>query len=683
MKVRDTLTDKDLERLWRDTDWDVAEIELRNLQRGIALAAIKRDVVSLTRAQKRLVRSIYAKSLAVRHVCDATAQAGIDNIKWETDADKMRAALSLDSKGYIAKPMRLLIVRPRGQTKDRHIQIPTFYDRAMQTLYAYSLDPVSESVGERKSFAFRKGRSMFDVHAYIVKALETENPPRYIVKADVRACYASISHEWLLKNIPMDSRVLRQFLKAGHVFGGEIFPPDDFGISLGSSISPILGNMTLDGAQQAIFDGLHDGNVDIDYADGNLIRFADDIIVTARTRESATEIIKILGSFFAVRGLTLSEQKTRIIDLSDGFDFLSRHYQYSDGYVYATPSEGAVAKIEKTLRELITPYRGGQKALIDKINKKLVGWASYHKITEAGQVFRHIDHVIKTLLLELCERLNPRLSRERIISKYFYREPDGEYVYALENKPDVRVRRISETVLITHQPVSTKKNPYLDDDYYEERTDERAISTVTGKYKPVWARQGGKCFYCGRPILSDEKRCVVTIDPSRPHHPKNLAYVHEYCSLGQAEFYDSDFDIDNRFDLYELLIRMNEGKQQPVKKRKFDSLTEHFRKYNEAVFTLSFKDIENIIGEPLCESARKRREYWYRRGEKNISFCWQSNGYKIRNLNLTDARIVFERESDKGDAVNIPTVFLSGRIPSAARAELEILFEFVKNKYGL
>jgi RNA-directed DNA polymerase len=137
----------------------------------------------------------------------------------------------------------------------------------MQTLYAYSLDPISESTGERKSFAFRRGRSTQDIHAFILKAFEMENPPRYIIKADVKACYASISHDWLIKNIPIDPHVLREFLKAGHVFNGEIFPPSDFGISLGSSISPILGNMTLDGAQKAIFEGLHGREFDVDFAD--------------------------------------------------------------------------------------------------------------------------------------------------------------------------------------------------------------------------------------------------------------------------------------------------------------------------------------------------------------------------------------------------------------------------------
>jgi RNA-directed DNA polymerase len=633
--------------------------------------------------QKRLVRSFEAKALAVRYVSDTVNQPGIDGVKWRTDAEKLRAVCSLDSKEYFAQPMRLLIVTPRGQTRQRHIQLPTCYDRAMQVLYAYSLDPVSESTGFRKSFAFRRGRSAQDVHAFIVKAFETPNPPKYIIKADVKACYASISHEWLLESIPMDARVLRQFLKAGHVFGGELFPPDDYGISIGSSISPILANMALDGMQQAIFDSLHGRSADIDYADGDLIRFADDIIVTARTKGSAEKILVILRSFLAARGLILSDTKTKIIDAADGFDFLSRHYQCGDGFVYAAPSEAAITKMENSMRELITNYRGGQKALIEKINKKLTGWASYHKVTEAAQAFRHIDTVVKTLLLELCETLNPSLTREKIIGKYFYREPCGEYVYALVDKPDVRVRRLVDTVLITHTPIATKKNPYIDIDYYEEKTNERAILNATGKYKPIWTRQNGRCYYCGKHILVDQRKVLVPMDPARTSGPKNLAYVHEYCSEGQAEFYQSDSSVDSLFDLYALLEKLTENNRKRHRSRLYEALAEYFKKRTEPVFTLTFKEIEKILGFPLCASARKYTSYWINRGGKKMSYAWLLNGYKVRNVNFEKAHVVFERDGEKADAIKIPSVFLTGRVPPNARAEFEILIDYICKKYAL
>jgi len=675
-----------LKRMWNRIDWEEAEDTLINLQRHIAIAAIKRDRETVTLAQKKLIRSIEARVLAVRHVCDSATRPGIDGVMWETNEDKMKAAMSLTPKGYIAQPMRFVIVRPKGQ-KERHVQIPTVYDRAMQALYAFSLDPVSESLADRKSFAYRKGRSAFDIHSRLVRAFENKNPPRFLIKTDVKAFYGSMNHEWLIENIPMEKSVLKQFLKAGHIFCGELFPPDDFGISLGSSLSPILANMVLDNLQRTIYEGLHGKSIDVDYADGDLIRYADDILVTVRTEENIKKVFDILGTFLAARGLKLSEEKSEVFDFSkpnDGFVFLSRHYEINQGTVYSTPSKAAIVRMEQSLQELISPWRGGQKQLIEKINKKLTGWASYHKITEAEKAFRHIDFVTKALLLELCEKVNPKLSREKIKAKYFYKESDGEYVYALVDKPDVKVHRLANTVLITHNPASIRMNPYLDTDYFEDITDERAIANITGKYKTIWLRQNGKCFYCGRKILQDEQKGIVPINPARNSTPKNSAYVHACCELGKAEFYESNTNIESRFDLKTLLTRMFGGKNTSTK-LKYYPLLEHFRKTTDPVFTLTFKKIEEIIGNPLCNAAKTDRHYWYvvgDRPESRISYCWLSNGYEICALNFEKKHVVFKRCELKGETVNIPSVFFS-RIPPDAKAEVEIMLEYIKGKYGL
>jgi hypothetical protein len=127
----------------------------------------------------------------------------------------------------------------------------------------------------------------------------------------------------------------------------------------------------------------------------------------------------------------------------------------------------------------------------------------------------------------------------------------------------------------------------------------------------------------------------------------------------------------------------NEAPKQIGKKNKFYALTEHFRQRMDSVFTLTFKEIENILDQPLCGSALKSTQYWYRRGDTNISFCWLSNGYAIRNINLEKARVVFERVEDMGSVVKIPAVFLSGRVPHDAKVEFENMCEYIQKKYGL
>ncbi|MDR2724047.1 MAG: reverse transcriptase N-terminal domain-containing protein [Holosporaceae bacterium] len=394
-----------LDTLWNSADWNKLKSVLFDMQRNIALAAKSDDRDAVLIYQKRLTQSLDAKMLAVRHVVKNGNTPGVDGIQWNTPSEYMKAALLLSDNGYHALPMKLIIIYSKFSQKERRIKIPTYYDRAVQILHAYALDPVGETIGDRRSFAFRKNRSTQDVHAYILSALKKN--VYYIVKADVKSCYESINHDWLLSNITMNTTILREFLKAGHISAGDFFPAEDHGISLGVSISPILGNMVLDGMQEEIFERLHGLRYDEEYCDGHLVRFADDIFVTANSIERAKRIISIIENFLQQRGMRLSCEKTSIINVHQGFDFLSRHYVCNGRVIISRPSDAAVVKMEHNLRELILPFKGSQKVLIDKLNKKLHGWASYHKITDARDAFRHIDVVVKTLLLKLCEQLHP------------------------------------------------------------------------------------------------------------------------------------------------------------------------------------------------------------------------------------------------------------------------------------
>ena len=149
-------------RLWDQIDWDAAESKLAGLQRRLSIAAFRKDDKEITDLQKRIVRDLDIKCLAVRHVVNSTSSPGIDGIKWRTSGEKMRAAMSLTSKGYHASPMRQILIIAKNTGKERRPQLPTYRDRAMSVLYGYSLIPVTEALAERKSFAFRPGRSAQD-----------------------------------------------------------------------------------------------------------------------------------------------------------------------------------------------------------------------------------------------------------------------------------------------------------------------------------------------------------------------------------------------------------------------------------------------------------------------------------------------------------------------------------------
>lgn len=111
----------------------------------------------------------------------------------------MRAVLSLTDKSYRAKPLKRVYIAKKGKNKKRPLGIPTMYDRAMQTLYALALEPIAETKADTISFGFRRGRSAKDACEQI---------------------FCVLARKWLQSNIPMDKRVMKQFLKSGFIYEG-------------------------------------------------------------------------------------------------------------------------------------------------------------------------------------------------------------------------------------------------------------------------------------------------------------------------------------------------------------------------------------------------------------------------------------------------------------------------------
>lgn len=323
------LTDSKLSNDWDSTDWKKVEKEVNRLQTRIAKATINKKYNEVKRLQYLLTHSYYAKLIAVRRVTTNKGKntSGVDGELWSTSSSKMKAVKRLTDKGYKAKPLRRVYIEKKGKKEKRPLGIPTMYDRAMQALYALALEPVAESSADTKSFGFRKGRSCHDACEYIFTALSRDFCPKWILEGDIKGCFDNISHEWLLANIPMDKSILKQFLNAGYVFKGQLFPTED-GTPQGGIISPILANMTLDGMQEALKKRFHcgkSGKIDSRVKNANkvnLVRYADDFIVTADNPEVAEEVKETIKEFLDTRGLELSESKTKISHIDDGFDFL-------------------------------------------------------------------------------------------------------------------------------------------------------------------------------------------------------------------------------------------------------------------------------------------------------------------------------------------------------------------------
>lgn len=578
------------------------------------------------------------------------------------------------------------------------------YDRAMHKLYSYALAPIMEATSENLSFGFRKGRSSFDLHEKLKEMLTSPTAPKFIVRSDIRAFYATIQHDWLIKNIPMDKEILQEFLRAGHVFAGELYPSNGLGISEGSSMSAMLANMILNGLQKYIYKsiGVWRKNGNMDWENGRMIRYVDDVIFTVRDENFGKKVIIALENFLSERGLTISVEKTYICPISQKFSFLSRSYWVEDGVLYTTPSDEAVGKFISELEQSVMRNieKKSQREIIRLLNRKLKGWAGYHRITDAKNAFRKIDTALHGILLKATFSKHPKMSHEKVIKKYWYKDADGNYIFALPNDKSVRLVSLSDIPLINYEPVAVKMNPYTDAGYFESRTHEKAIQHITAKYRPIWNRQGGKCKYCGRYILPDQKRTLVPINLFEPMSFENSAYVHERCKENELDYIGymenpHDLRTTDVMGLLEEVARIREHRRHDkisyIKNKWLPGdtiwthvlLKRYFAISVENEITLTFKQIEEIEGKKLRPES-KNAEFWSERKKsyKTIADTWKSEGYELEKLDLPNEKITLRRINPKS-LLKIPEELTRQKIPADAIFELETHFSYIIDKYGL
>jgi RNA-directed DNA polymerase len=458
---------------WIDINWEIVEKHVNRMQTRITKAVKQGKWYLVKRLQYLLTHSFYAKLLAVRTVTQNKGKrtAGIDGEKWTTSNAKMNAALKLSDKKYKSKPSRRVYIPKHGTTKKRPLSIPTMHDRAMQALYAFALSPIAEVTADICSFGFRKNRSTHDACAQAFNCLSTKNSAEWILEGDIKGCFDNINHEWLL-NVPMDKSVLKQFLKAGFVYNHNL-NPTKAGTPPGGIISPTLANMALDGLENAISSKYHvskRGMINKRYYNThkvNFVRYADDFIVTADSEETANEIAELIKLFLKERGLELSEEKTLITHIDDGFDFLGWNFQKYRGKLLIKPSKKSVAKVTRKIGDVIKDGKAWkQENLIGALNPIITGWSNYHRSVVSSDAFRKLDNIIWNMLWRWAKRRHPNKSRTWIANKYWHREGSRRWVFSTGA---IRLKRFSDTKIVRHISLKLDKNPYLDYEYFNLR----------------------------------------------------------------------------------------------------------------------------------------------------------------------------------------------------------------------
>lgn len=525
---------------WHKIDWPSVYKNIKNLQARIVKAVKQGRWGKVKALQHLLSHSFSGRALAVRRVIENRGKRtpGVDGITWSTPKSKFMAISSLKSRGYTPLPLRRTYI-PKSNGKKRPLGIPTMKDRAMQALYAMALDPISETLGDICSYGFRKGRSTADAIECCFKALAKKDRAKWILEADIKGCFDNIDHDWLIGHIPMNSNILRKWLKAGYM-ERKGFNPTESGTPQGGIISPILANMTLDGLQGILRERFKLGSP----YKVNLVRYADDFIVTAASKEILEgKVLPLIQGFLAERGLELSKDKTKITYIDDGFDFLGQNVRKYKGKLLIKPSKKRVNVFLEEIRRFIKANRmTTQEKLIRTLNPKIRGWCNYHKYVVSKEIFRKIEHEIWEALWQWSKRRHKSKNKSWIKKKYFTHDGNEDWCFAAKTK-DAKTGKDGRVYLFhprripieRHTLVRQEYNPYdlQWQPYFEERQRSRTSKAMKEKCQyQIWKNQGMICPVCRQPITDDTDYDIHHIfeqSKGGTDDPSNLVMLHINC----------------------------------------------------------------------------------------------------------------------------------------------------------
>lgn len=527
---------------WEAIDWQKALAYVKKLQVRIVKAQKEGHYSKVKSLQWLLTHSFYAKALAVKRVTSNQGKrtSGVDHELWLTPQAKFNAISKLNRRGYRPQPLRRHYI-PKKNGKMRPLGIPTMTDRAMQTLYKFSLEPIAETYADPNSYGFRIGRSTHDAIEQCFTDLNKGKSPEWILEGDIKGCFDHISHEWLLENIPMDTQILAKWLKCGYVETRRLFPTDE-GAPQGGTISPTLMNMTLDGLERLLQERLptrQKVNGRTHFNKLNFVRYADDFIITGESPEFLRDkVLPIVKEFLTERGLQLSEEKTVITHIEDGFDFLGKNIRKYNGKLLIKPSKTSVKSFLEKVRSIIKGNKSTkQETLIRKLNPVIRGWVNNQRYVVSSKVFSRVDYEIYKCLWQWAKRRHKKKSYEWIAQKYWHHIGSRQWTFSVpyENQSAgseslyCKLEYATDTKIIRFKKIVAEANPFDEywTDYFEEREGEKLLSSTKGREKllTIWRRQHRRCPVCGDLITSETGFKVHT--PAGKNSQKIM--VHKEC----------------------------------------------------------------------------------------------------------------------------------------------------------
>jgi RNA-directed DNA polymerase len=523
---------------------------VRSIQRRLDKAVANDDKPNIrwyTHLLSKKSRSV--KILAVHRICtnDGRKTAGVDGVSIPKERGQKYAIMErllneIDINSTPQPILRVYIPKPNG--KKRPLGIPTIKDRIAQEVIRQSIEPICESHFMPCSYGFRPKRGCHDAIADLFLKLGRKKSRRWIIEGDVANCFGTIKHDHIITtlqnwNVPSTiTSIIEKMLKA-NIMEELTLTPSSEGTPQGGVISPMLANVALTCLDKEV-------KTHYEYRGMNpIVRYADDFVIVTRTKEEAETIKSYIKEYLKeVVNLELSEEKTHITQIDNGFDFLGFNIRKYGEKLLIKPSKESIHNIKRKVGTIIRILRSHDvTTLIRRLNPIIKGWGNYYRHVVSNSAYHEIDGKTWTHIKKWGRKQN----RTKWVQTYLM-EKESKRLRLHDKKTGVRLVDLCEIPIKRFIKIRSDMRVYDVNakDYWERKEYMNARDSIYGSdiMTKLFRAQKGKCDYCGESLTDAQIRETQI----HKHHMKprseggnwklnNLRLLHNECHRSLHSMY--------------------------------------------------------------------------------------------------------------------------------------------------